>query len=137
AKGHTVIPASATVPLSIVQLARSENKSDPGRVELQPTNLTVNGTTYPIEGKVTHVDYDLKGRGVQVGDAAKVGAGAAPGAIVGRVLSGQGKGAVGGGVVGAAAGTAGAVETADRDVVIHPGARITVSLKQALELPVT
>ena len=137
AKGNTVIPAGATVTLSIVQLAPSENKSDPGKLELQPTKLTVNGTTYPIEGKVTHVDYELKGRGVQVGDAAKVGAGAAAGAIVGRVLSGKGKGAVVGGVVGAAAGTAVAVETANRDVVIHPGARITVSLKQALELPVT
>ena len=136
-KGNTVIPAGATVTLAIVQLAASGNKSDSGKLELRPVRVTINGESYPIEGQVTHVDHELKGRPVQAGDAAKVGVGAAAGAILGRVLGGKKKGAIVGGVVGAAAGTAVAIQTADRDVVIHSGAKITILLKDALEVPTT
>ncbi len=128
ADGKVVIPAGATVTLSIVELVVSENKNDKGKVALKATSVSFGGASYDIDGATTEVEHTLKGRGVQVGDAAKVGAGAAAGAIVGRVLGGKKKGAVVGGVVGAAAGTAVAVNSADRDVIVSLGAKIILKL---------
>jgi hypothetical protein len=68
---------------------------------------------------------------VTAGDAAKVGGGAAAGAVAGRVIGGK-SGTVIGAVVGAAVGTGVAVETADRDVVVKPGAPIVFTLTQEL-----
>jgi Glycine zipper 2TM domain len=128
AQGRTVIPAGATVSLTIVQLVVSENKADSGKVELRATKVSFGGESHDLDGMSTQVGYELKGRGVQVGDAAKVGAGAVAGAVVGRVLSGKKKGAVIGGVIGAAAGTAAAINSADRDVVVAPGSKIVIKL---------
>jgi len=128
AQGRTVIPAGATVSLTIVQLVVSENKADSGKVELRATKVSFGGESHDLDGLSTQVGYELKGRGVKAGDAAKVGAGAVAGAVVGRVLSGKKKGAVIGGVIGAAAGTAAAINSADRDVVVAPGAKIVVKL---------
>jgi uncharacterized membrane protein len=64
------------------------------------------------------VPHELRGRGVTGEEAAKVGVGAAGGAVVGRVLGGNTRGAVIGGVVGAAGGAVVASETAAKDVVV-------------------
>ena len=53
---------------------------------------------------------------------------------MGRVLSGKKKGAVVGGVIGAAAGTAVAVNSADRDVIVPVGAKIVIALKSLFSL---
>lgn len=55
------------------------------------------------------------------------------GAIVGRILGGKKKGTVVGGVIGAAAGTAVAVNSADRDVVVSVGSKIILKLKSLFE----
>ena len=91
------------------------------------------GRAYTIPGSVDYVEKHRKGRGVQAGDVAKVGAGAAIGAIAGRIIGGK-KGTVIGGAVGAAAGTARAIETVDRDVVVPPGAGITMTLSEDVVL---
>jgi hypothetical protein len=132
--GRTVIPAGATVMLTITELAVSENKSDPGKLALRATRVTIGGESYEIDGASASVEHTLKGRGVQAGDAAKVGAGAAAGAIVGRVLSGKKKGAVVGGVIGAAAGAAAASQSYDRDVIVAAGAKILITLREALTI---
>jgi hypothetical protein len=133
-QGRTVIPAGATVTLTIAQLEVSENKSDPGKLELRATRVTIGDQSYDLDGVSTSVEHQLKGRGVQVGDAAKVGAGAAAGAVVGRVLSGKKKGAVVGGVIGAAAGAAAASQSYDRDVIVAAGAKIVITLKEAVTI---
>ena len=76
------------------------------------------------------MEHTLKGRGVGGREAARVGIGAAGGAILGKIIGGK-TGAVAGGVTGAAAGAAVAVETAPRDVVIPVGARIKLALRSA------
>lgn len=129
ADGKVVIPAGATMTLTVVKLAVSENKDDPGTVQLAATSVSFGGKSYDISGTSTEVERQLKGRGVKAGDAAKVGAGAAAGAVVGKVLGGKTKGAVVGGVIGAAAGTAVAVNSADRDVIVPAGAKIVIALK--------
>ncbi len=130
--GRVIIPAGSTAQFTITALAPAENKSATrGTINLRLASVTVRGREYPIGGASTAVQHTLRGRGVTTGDAAKVGAGAAAGAIAGRILGGK-KGTVIGGVVGAAVGTGVAVETADRDVVVAPGAAITFTLNQEL-----
>ena len=130
--GRVIIPAGSTARFTITALAPAENKNAThGTINLQLASLTVRGKDYPIGGSSTSVAHTLQGRGVTTGDAAKVGAGAAAGAIAGRILGGK-KGTVIGGVVGAAVGTGVAVETADRDVVVAPGAAIAFTINQEL-----
>ncbi|MEO8448491.1 MAG: hypothetical protein ABI647_01800 [Gemmatimonadota bacterium] len=132
ADGTLVIPAGSDVTLTITQLARSENKDDPGKLALTPVRVMVNGNTYDVSGSVSEIEHTLKGRGIKAGDAAKVGAGAAAGAILGRVLGGKSKGTIVGGVIGAAAGTAVAVNSADRDMVVPAGAKLILRLTSSL-----
>ncbi len=129
ADGRMVIPAGSAVTLTIVEIKSSENKSDnTGKLQLKPTDVTVDGRKYPIDASVDSVQRTLVGRTTNVGDVAKVGAGVGIGAIVGKVLGG-GKGAVIGGVVGGAVGAQRAVETKDRDVYVPPGGVVTLKLR--------
>jgi hypothetical protein len=131
--GRVVIPAGSQVKLTVTALAPAENKSSKdGKLDFEATSVIVNGRMYALDADVDPVEHELKGRGVTGGDVAKVGAGTAIGAIGGRLIGGNTKGAVIGGVVGAGAGTAYAVQTADRDVVVHPGATVRITLRGAL-----
>jgi hypothetical protein len=131
ATGRVVIPAGSEVALKVTAIKESENKSDStGTLTLQPTSVTINGQSYPIAARIEHVGSKLEGRKTGAGDIAKVGGGAAAGAILGRVIGGSTKGAVIGGVIGGAVGTQRAVETKDRDVVVPAGTSVTLVLDQ-------
>jgi hypothetical protein len=130
--GHVVIPAGSEVALKVTAIKESENKSDStGTLTLQPTSVTINGQSYPLSAKIEHVGTKLEGRKTGAGDIAKVGGGAAAGAILGRVIGGSAKGAVIGGVIGGAVGTQRAVETKDRDVVVPAGTSVTLVLDES------
>lgn len=131
--GRVVIPAGSVVKLTVTALAPAENKSSKdGKLDFAVNTVTVNGRVYALDAEVDPVDHVLKGRGVTGGDVAKVGAGTAIGAIGGRLIGGSTKGAVIGGLVGAGAGTAVAVQTADRDVVVRPGTAVRITLRGTL-----
>jgi hypothetical protein len=127
--GRIVIPAGSIVTMSIVALKPAPNKAaKDGTIELRALSISINGESHPIDAEVTFVEHTLKSRGVGTSEAAKVGVGAAAGAIHGKVIGG-GTGAAAGGVVGAAAGAAVAVESADRDVVVPVGATVRLVLR--------
>jgi hypothetical protein len=129
--GRVVIPAGSDVTLKVTAIKVSENKSDKtGTLTLQPTSVTVNGTSYPISARIDSVGTHLQGRKTNAGDIAKPAAGAAVGAVVGRVLGGSTKGAIIGGVLGGAVGAQRAVETKDRDVVLPEGTTVILVLEQ-------
>jgi hypothetical protein len=129
--GRVVIPAGSTVALKVTAIKESENKSDTtGTLTLQPTSVSINGQSHPIAASIKGVDTRLEGRKTGAGDIAKVGGGAAAGAILGRVLGGSTKGAVIGGVIGGAVGTQRAVETKDRDIVLPAGTSVTLVLDE-------
>jgi len=130
--GRVVIPAGSEVALKVTAIKESENKSDTtGTLTLQPTSVSINGQSYPIAARIEHVGSKLEGRKTNAGDVAKVGGGAAAGAILGRVIGGSTKGAVIGGVIGGAVGTQRAVETKDRDVVVPAGTSVTLVLDES------
>jgi hypothetical protein len=128
--GRVVIPKGSKVYLTIAAIHESENKSDKtGKLVLTPTLVSISGRTYPLKGSATALDRTLKDRKTNAGDLAKVGVGAGAGALLGTAVSGGStKGAVIGGVAGAAVGTQRAIETQDRDVVVPAGSRLKVTL---------
>jgi hypothetical protein len=130
AKGRVVIPAGASVTLTITEIRESENKGDKtGKLTLTPTEVAFGGQTYGINASAQALDRHLVDRKTNAGDIAKVGAGTAAGAVVGRVIGGNTKGAVIGGLIGGAIGTQRAVETQDRDVVVPAGSRVELTLQ--------
>lgn len=131
AAGNTVIPAGSKITLEVTAIKPSDSKSDTtGTLTLKPVAVVVNGQSQPITASISGVKTKLVGRGTDANDIAKVGGGAAAGAIVGRVLGGSTKGAVIGGIIGGAVGTQRAIETKDRDVVLPAGTGVTVKLDQ-------
>jgi len=131
AAGRVVIPAGSAVTLEVTAIKESENKSDKtGTLTLKPTNVSINGRSYPLAASIERVDTRLEGRGTNAGDIAKPAAGAAAGAVVGRVLGGSSKGAIIGGIIGGAVGAQRAVETKDRDVVLPEGTAVIISIDE-------
>jgi uncharacterized protein YfiM (DUF2279 family) len=128
--GRVVIPKGSKVYLTIAAIHESENKGDKtGKLVLTPTKVVIAGRTYPLSGSASALDRTLKDRKTNAGDLAKVGMGAGAGALLGTAVSGGStKGAVIGGVAGAAVGTQRAIETQDRDVVVPSGSRLKVTL---------
>lgn len=117
--GLPLIEAGAPVRLTITKLEPAKKKSDAGgKLAFRVDGIGVAGQLQKVEADVKPVPHELRGRGVTAGDAAKVGVGAAGGAVLGRVIGGNTRGAVIGGVVGAAGGAVVASETASRDVVV-------------------
>jgi hypothetical protein len=130
--GVVAIPAGSVVTLTVVTLdpAKSSSAKD-GKINLSIKDVSINGKTVGLAGYARSVEHTLQGQGVTAGGAARVGGGAAAGAIAGKIIGGK-TGAIVGGVAGAAGGAVVAAKTADRDVVVAPGAAIVIVLTSDL-----
>lgn len=128
--GRVVIPAGSTVNIRLDQFKSAPTKGGKETFSASLVSVIIDGTSYPIAGRVDHLDYTLKGRGITAGTAAKVGAGAAAGAIIGKAIGGNTTGAIVGGVAGAAGGAAVANETGDQDITVLPGAKVTMTVTE-------
>jgi hypothetical protein len=127
-----VIPAGSVVTFKVAVIEPAKSKSDPdGKLRLDATEVSIDGKSYPIAGgaRAGTIEHVLEGQGVTAGGAARVGAGAAGGAIAGKVIGGK-TGAIVGGIAGAAGGAVLAAKTADRDVVVRKGMKVTFTLSQ-------
>jgi hypothetical protein len=130
--GHVVIPAGSTVSGTVVAAVPAPNPRATGRLELAVNTVMVRGRSYSVNATVGAKDTVMQGRGVTTADAAKVGAGAAAGAVVGKLFGKNAKGAVIGGMLGAAAGGVAASRSRDIDVLLPKGASIQIELAQPL-----
>jgi hypothetical protein len=126
-----VIPAGATVNLTVTRLKRSENSNDPIVMEFAVNSVTFNGKTYPIDAVVASATVDRVKDQPQSKDIQKVAIGAAAGAIAGKILGKSTKGAIIGGAAGAAAGAAAASATANYQGCVPSGGSIVVRLTSA------
>jgi hypothetical protein len=133
--GRTLIPAGAPVRLTVTRITPAKSKSSQGALELRADGIALNGQLKSVRADVRPVPRELRGRGVTGSEAAKVGVGAAGGAVLGRVLGGNTKGAVIGGVVGAAGGAVVASQTATRDVVVKAKTPVVLVLTEPLTAP--
>ncbi len=123
--GAVLVPAGSPVRFTVTQVKPGRGDRT-GVLEMRTDSITIEGRSRRLEATIQAVPHELRGRGVTGEEAAKVGVGAAGGAVVGRVITGDAKGAVIGGVVGAAGGAVVASETAVKDVVVK--ARTPVAL---------
>lgn len=123
-----VIPAGATVNLTVTKLKRSENVNDPIVMEFAVNSVTFGGKTYPIEASVTSAAVDRVKDQPTSKDAQKVGIGAVAGAIAGKLIGKSTKATVIGGAAGAAAGAATAAATSNYKGCINAGGNIVVKL---------
>lgn len=133
--GKTLIPAGAPVRFTVTRLSPAKSKTAQGRLVLNVESIGIGGQPQRVAADVQPVPHELRGRGVGTSEAAKVGVGAAGGAVLGRVLGGNTKGAVIGGVVGAAGGAVVASQTASRDVVVKAKTPVTFVLTEPLTAP--
>lgn len=128
ANGRVVIPAGSIVTLAVTDIAQAKNRGEKGTLVMSARSVEINGSSYPISASATDYAYEMKARNVGVEEVAKTGAGAAAGAIVGRVIGGK-TGTVIGAVGGAAAGGAIAAKSANRDIIVHAGNSVTLTLR--------
>jgi uncharacterized protein YcfJ len=126
--GKVVIPAGAVVKLHVVQIGEAQNRGEKGTLVLSADEVEINGTSYPVTARASDYTYEMKARPVGAGEVAKTGAGAAAGAIVGRIIGGK-TGTVVGAVGGGAAGAAIAAKSANRDIIVHAGNSVTLTLR--------
>jgi glycine zipper 2TM protein len=133
--GKTLIAAGAPVQFTVTRLSAAKSKSAQGRLALRVDGIAMGGQLQKVSADVRPVPHELRGRGVGTSEAAKVGVGAAGGAVLGRVLGGNTRGAVIGGVVGAAGGAVVASQTASRDVVVKARTPVTFVLIEPLVAP--
>ena len=92
ADGRVVIPAGSTVTILLTQFKSAPTKGGKETFSAKLTAVEINGQSYPASGTVDHMTYTLKGRGITGGTAAKVGGGAAAGAVLGGLIGGNPRG---------------------------------------------
>lgn len=126
--GKVVIPAGSMITMSITDIKPAANRDAAGTLVLSARSVVIDGESYPLTARSTDFEYELRARGIGTGEVAKTGAGAVAGGIIGRVIGGK-KGTVIGAIGGAAAGAAVASSTADRDIIVHAGKAMTITLR--------
>jgi hypothetical protein len=132
-----VIPAGATVTLTVANLKRSENQNDKIIMEFAVNSVTFGGKTYALDANVESASIDRVRNQPKSKDAQKVAIGAAAGAIAGQILGKNTKSTVIGGAVGAAAGAATAAATANYEGCVRDTGNIVVKLNSPTEIRVS
>jgi hypothetical protein len=131
-----VIPAGATVTLTVTRLKRSENANDPIVMEFAVNSVSYGGHTYALDAAVQTASVDRIKDQPKDKDVQKVVGGAVAGAIAGRILGKDTKSTVIGAAAGAAAGAGAAAATANYQGCIASGGRIVVKLNSAAQVRV-
>ncbi len=125
--GQTVIPTTADVEGRVVEVKSAGRFAGQSVLTLQLTRLIMNGKSYSLQTD----QWSHSGSGRGKATAAKVGGGAAVGAILGGIFGG-GKGAAIGGVAGAGAGTGVSAATKGQQIILKPEAVIDFQLQNSL-----
>ena len=136
-----VIPEGSFVRGKVTEIRRPGRVKGKGELTLNFQTLVLpSGITVPIYTSLGGVGGagERKGEATVQGDSSKaedaktVGTTAAQGALIG-VIADRGRGAVVGGGVGAAAGTAAVLLTRGKDLVLEPGTTIEIVLDRPIE----
>ncbi len=137
ASGTVVVPGGSMVNGSIVAVKPARNRRTPGTLTLALTTLEASGKTFPIRATIDSVQgKEYRKQAINGKDAAKVGVGAAAGAVVGQILSKNTKGTVIGAVVGGIAGAGVAAETKVMDIVLPDGSHIIATVTEPMTVAV-
>jgi hypothetical protein len=129
-----VIPAGATLHLTITRLKRSENVNDPIVMEFAVNSVEFGGKQYAVEASVSHADVARVRNQPKSADAKKVIGGAAIGAIAGQIIGKNTKSTVIGAAAGAAAGAGAAAATANYEGCVRAGGNLVVTLNAPISV---
>ena len=124
--GRVIVPAGSYMRGVVTSVDRAGHLDRTGSMTISFDRLTIDRRSYPIRATVIDA-LESDGRD----EAAKVGAGAGVGAILGAILGG-GKGAVAGLIIGGGGMMA---ATEGRDVDLRPGILLRVQLDAPLDVP--
>jgi hypothetical protein len=136
ASGTIIVAEGATVNGTVVAVKPAPNRRTPGTLTIALSTLEMDGKTFPIRATIDSVQREYREQSISGRDAAKVGVGAAAGAVVGQVLSKNTKGTVIGAVVGGIAGTGVAAETKDLDIVIPDGSHVAITITEPMTVAI-
>lgn len=128
--GQTVVPRNTTVHGRITQAQSSGKISGTPELQLQLTDLVLNGNTVPL----TTGDYRQVGNSRSDRSAEMIGGSTALGALIGAI-AGKGKGLAIGAASGAAAGTAVQVMSKGNQLKIPSETRLIFRLNQSAPIP--
>ena len=134
-EGNVVIPAGATVYGRVTSATRGHG-STPAALGVTFTSIAFGGDRYSIDGSsvISEPTVQRVGRQSTAETAGKVGAGAAVGAIAGRVLGNSRRATIAGAVIGAGAGTVVAARTAQVDAVISAGSTARIQTDRPISV---
>lgn len=135
--GVTLIPAGATVRGRVTGAQASGQTGETAVLKLAFESVSFDGESYPMSATIVDVPVERVTRDSRTEQAAKIGGGAAIGAVLGQIIGKDTESTVAGAAIGAAAGTAVAMGTADVDAVIPEGARVVIELDSPIEVEQT
>lgn len=128
--GTEVLPAGSKVLGNVSAVTAAGKVKGVASINVRFNRLSARGETHQILS-----DFSLTAPSSKKKDAAKIGIGAAAGAVIGAIAGG-GKGAAIGAAVGGGAGTGYVMMTAGEEIDIKQGAPITVTLDRALDVKI-
>ena len=142
--GETVIPVGSTLGGRVDSVTAAKKGGDPGQISLSFTSVRLpTGSTRAINGSLTDLNTkDAKSDSESTASGDKmnhrklifIGGGGAGGAVLGAAVGG-GKGALIGGILGAAGGFLGDRLTKGEDAEVKSGTEFGVYLNQTISMP--
>jgi len=127
ANGAVVVPKGNTVYGRLAQAKQAGRATGSSELQLELTDIVVNGTAYPILTS----DYQVKGSSSGKRSTKRVLGGAGLGAAIGAVAGNAGKGAA----IGATVGAVGSVAQKGQSVKVPSETLIEFRLQQPAPLP--
>jgi hypothetical protein len=128
--GVEVLPVGTRLSGTVSSVQAAGKVKGVASIAVRFTRLTARDENYTILS-----DFTLTAPSSKKKDAAKIGIGAAAGAVIGAIAGG-GKGAAIGAAVGGGAGTGYVMMTAGEEIDIPKGAKVDVSLDRAVDIRV-
>jgi hypothetical protein len=129
--GRVVLPAG-TVGGWVVEESEADNGEGEAILVVRLLGVAVGEEWYPVEATIIASDLETDAKDSTGRTAAKIGIGAAAGAVVGGILGDDAQDALKGAGVGAAMGTVIALSTRDGSAKLPEGATLTVRLDEEL-----
>lgn len=127
--GETALPAGTQSQWVVTQSTTEDGQA---LLAFELESIEVGGEWKPIAATVTHAELDTDTPDSDSETAAKIGVGAAAGAIVGQILGKDTESTLTGAGVGAAVGTAVALSTRGGSATLPAGSAMTVRLDEPL-----
>lgn len=129
ADNGVAIPAGSQIRGRVTAVQKSGQPGQAAVLKIAFDEVTVDGATYPVALTVTEATPTSESRSSTGEKVGKIGIGAAAGAILGQVIGGE---PIIGAAIGAAAGTAIVLGSADSDAVLAEGSPMTVTVDQPI-----